>query len=117
MQTAVQYRTSDGLRKQGDPLLMLKITTLNEPDRIRLKLDGKLAGLWVEELARTWESTTGGSEHRPVVVNLSEVTFIDADGKRLLARMFQQGAEFEAGGCMTRCVVEEIKRGLKTPSR
>ena len=96
---------------------MLKITTLNEPDRIRLKLDGKLAGLWVEELARTWESTTGGSEHRPVVVNLSEVTFIDADGKRLLARMFQQGAEFETGGCMTRCVVEEIKRGLKTRSR
>ena len=96
---------------------MLKITTLNDPDRIRLKLDGKLAGLWVEELARTWESTTGGSERRPIVVNLSEVTFIDADGKQLLARMFQQGAEFEAGGCMTRCVVEEIKRGLKAPSR
>ncbi len=96
---------------------MLKITTVTEPDRIRLKLDGKLAGPWVEELARAWECTTGGSEHRPVVVNLSEVTFIDADGKRLLARMFQQGADFEAGGCMTRCVVEEIKRGLKTPSR
>jgi len=96
---------------------MLKITTVTEPDRIRLKLDGKLAGPWVEELARAWESTTGGSEHRHIVVNLSEVTFIDADGKRLLARMFQQGAEFEAGGCMTSCVIEEIKRGLKTPSR
>ena len=96
---------------------MLKITTQSDPDRVRLKLDGKLAGPWVEELARTWEATTGGSERRPIVVNLSEVTFIDADGKRLLARMFQQGADFEAGGCMTRCVVEEIKRGLKTPSR
>jgi len=96
---------------------MLKITTLNDPDRVRLKLDGKLAGPWVEELTRAWESTTGGTERRPFLVNLSEVTFIDADGKRLLARMFQQGAEFEAGGCMTRCVVEEIKRGLKTPSR
>ena len=96
---------------------MLKISTLNDPDHVRLKLDGKLAGPWVEELARAWESTTGGSERRPIVVNLSEVTFIDADGKRLLARMFQQGAEFEAGGCMTSCVIEEIKRGRKTPSR
>ncbi len=96
---------------------MLKITTQSDPDRVRLKLDGKLAGPWVEELARTWEATTGGSERRPIVVNLSEVTFIDADGKRLLARMFQQGAELEAGGCMTKCVIEEIKRGLKTPSR
>ena len=96
---------------------MLKITTVTEPDRIRLKLDGKLAGPWVDELARTWNSTAPSAERRPIVVNLSEVTFIDADGKRLLARMFQQGAEFEAGGCMTRCVVEEIKRGLKSPSR
>ena len=96
---------------------MLKITTVTEPDRIRLKLDGKLAGPWVDELARTWDSTASSAERRPIVVNLSEVTFIDADGKRLLARMFQQGAEFEAGGCMTRCVVEEIKRGLKTPAR
>jgi len=100
-----------------EALVMLKITTLNDPDRIRLKLDGKLAGPWVEELARTWESTSGSSERRPIVVNLSEVTFIDADGKTLLARMLQQGAEFEAGGCMTRCVIEEIKRGLKTPAR
>ena len=96
---------------------MLKITTQSDSERIRFKLDGKLAGPWVDELARTWDSTTSSAERRPIVVNLSEVTFIDADGKKLLARMFQQGAEFEAGGCMTRCVVEEIKRGLKTPSQ
>ncbi len=96
---------------------MLKITTQSDSERIRFKLDGKLAGPWVEELARTWDSTAAGAERRPIVVNLSEVTFIDADGKKLLARMFQQGAEFEAGGCMTKCVVEEIKRGRKTPSR
>src|SRR5438105_15318922 len=96
---------------------MLKITTQSDSERIRFKLDGKLAGPWVEELARTWESTTGGSEHRPVVVNLSEVTFIDADGKQLVVRRFQQGAEFEAVGCMTRCVVQDTKRGRKTPAQ
>jgi anti-anti-sigma regulatory factor len=94
---------------------MLKITTLEGSNGTTLNLDGRLAGPWVEELARSWRSTVATSGQRPILVDLSEVTFIDADGKKLLAQMFQQGAEFHAAGCMTKCIVEEIKRGVGTP--
>jgi hypothetical protein len=39
---------------------------------------------------------------------LTGVTFLDADGKALLTKLWQQGAELFAAGCLTRCVVEEI---------
>jgi len=42
------------------------------------------------------------------VIDLTGVTFIDANGKALLTRLWQQGAELRAVGCLIRCVVEEI---------
>jgi len=42
------------------------------------------------------------------MIDLTGVTFIDADGKALLTKLWQQGAELRALGCLTRCVVEEI---------
>jgi hypothetical protein len=45
-----------------------------------------------------------------VRVVLKIVTFIDAAGRRLLTDMNQQGAELVAQGCMTKAIVEEIKR-------
>jgi hypothetical protein len=38
------------------------------------------------------------------------VTFIDDSGKRLLARLHENGAELKAAGCMTKCIVQEIIR-------
>ncbi|NJL17644.1 MAG: hypothetical protein HC938_11060 [Nitrospira sp.] len=36
------------------------------------------------------------------------MTFIDAEGKAVLARLWREGAELQASGCLTRCIVEEI---------
>jgi hypothetical protein len=43
-------------------------------------------------------------------VDLTGVTYIDGDGKALLARMHKEGAELIAAGCLTKCIVEEIMR-------
>lgn len=90
---------------------MLKITEQRgtEVDSLTLVLEGRLAGPWVEELRASWHALSA-DEHNRVVIHLSDVTYIDADGKTLLARLWRQGAELLASGCLTRCVVEEIRR-------
>jgi anti-anti-sigma regulatory factor len=84
---------------------MLKITTRHEAGTLVFQLEGKLAGPWVQELERCWRSVTGTRQSR---VDLSSVTFIDADGKALLGQMHREGAELVASGCLNKCIVEGI---------
>ncbi|HLX08902.1 MAG TPA: hypothetical protein VKY89_13695 [Thermoanaerobaculia bacterium] len=89
---------------------MLRITTQHKPEEFRFRLEGKVSGPWVDELERSWYAVTQAVRGGHVLVDLSEVTFIDAEGKKLLAWMHEQGAEFLCAGCMTRGIVDEIKR-------
>lgn len=94
---------------------MLRITTHSKDGVTTLKLEGRLAGPWVEELDRCWREATG-SRQSPVVVDLSGVTFIHSEGKALLTRMWQQGAKLHAVGCLTRCIVEDITKAERIGS-
>ncbi len=91
---------------------MLKITQRHDasPRSIVLVLEGRLAGLWVEELDAYCRKMSE-NEHHCTVLDLTGVTFIDADGKLLLSRLWNRGAELRASGCLTRCVIEEITGG------
>ena len=84
---------------------MLKITTRTEDTQAIFKLEGRLAGDWVDELERCWREIPPGYT---VKVLLEAVTFIDNAGKKLLARLHESGAELKATGCMTNCIVQEI---------
>jgi anti-anti-sigma regulatory factor len=88
---------------------MLKITGQKNATQASMSiiLEGKLAGPWVEELNTYW-CQISGNRQSDKVIDLTGVTFIDADGKELLTKLWQQGAELRAAGCLTRCVVEEI---------
>ena len=88
---------------------MLKITENKNavPVSLSIILEGKLVGPWVEELNSYWRQMSV-NQQSCVVIDLTGVTFIDANGKALLTRLWQQGAELRAAGCLTRCVVEEI---------
>ena len=77
------------------------------------KLEGKLAGPWVKELELSWRSATGTHHIYPVRVDLSSVSFIDADGKGLLARMYDEGAKLVATGCLNKSIVEGILRSAE----
>lgn len=88
---------------------MLKITFKDTPGSTRVKLEGKLSGPWVEELERSWiEHSPQASEN--VIIDLSDVTYIDPEGKRLLARMVDKGVCFEGTHLMTKYVIDEITR-------
>ncbi len=103
MERPLPYQEGEG------ETVMLKITIHPEGGATRLGLEGRLAGPWVDELDRCW-SGVAGTQQSPVLVDLSGVTFIDPEGKALLAKMWQQGAKFHAVGCLTRCIVDEIAK-------
>ena len=96
---------------------MLKITQQRGPasESVSLILEGRLGGLWVDELETCWRqlamNSSGGS-----MVDVTGVTFVDAKGKALLIRIWEGGAEFRAAGCLTRCLVEEITKVGRTGS-
>ncbi|MEO6307603.1 MAG: STAS domain-containing protein [Nitrospiraceae bacterium] len=87
---------------------MLKITTLTKTESTVLRLEGRLAGPWVQELERCWGSTVGTTANHPLSVDLSAVTYVDSNGKDLLKKIHQQGAKLIASGCLTSCIVNEI---------
>jgi ABC-type transporter Mla MlaB component len=88
---------------------MLRITEQreSEPDSVLLRLEGRLTGPWVHELSGYWQKVSTNQQQR-VMIDLTGVTFIDAEGKALLTRLWRQGAGLRAAGCLTKCVVEEI---------
>ena len=90
---------------------MLKITQQRDEasKSVSYKLEGRLAGPWVKELEACWRRTEARAKSR-AVVDLTGVTFVDADGRALLTKMWQQGAELRAAGCLTRCLVEDITK-------
>lgn len=88
---------------------MLKITTQTDPTRTIFELEGRLAGVWVQELEDCWRKAANAD--RPVRVMICAVTFIDDKGKALLAEMHRHGAELVAEGCMNNAIVEEITQG------
>jgi anti-anti-sigma regulatory factor len=98
---------------------MLKITQHHDvaSESVSFTLEGRLAGPWVEELNACWRQVAANTPSRRVI-DLTGVTFVDAAGKALLTKLWQQGAELRAVGCLTRCIVEEItKAGYADASR
>jgi len=87
---------------------MLKITIDNTVNAATLKLEGRLAGPWVGELERSWRALKDDSRDNAVMVDLCEVTFVDAEGRKLLSSMYEQGARLRAFGCLAKGIVEEI---------
>jgi hypothetical protein len=88
---------------------MLRITTETARFERTLRLEGRLAGPWVDELARTWGELRAERDAGSFRVDLDGVTFVSPSGKSLLRRIHQEGARLVAFGCMARAIVEEIE--------
>ena len=87
---------------------MLRITTNETKDLILVRLEGKLAGPWVDELEKCLGSCKKLEETRAVRFNLAGLSFVDDRGKELLRDLRRRGAEFEATGCLMRAMVAEL---------
>ena len=87
---------------------MLRLRTMSTSGETLLVIEGRLAGPWVEELARSWARLRDEKHAGPIRVDLDGVTFVSAAGKALLARLHEDGALLTARGCMTSAIIEEI---------
>ncbi len=104
-------------------LRMLKITIHDGPETLTFQVEGKLIGAWAKELEQSWKTSSSIRDRKALIVDLTETLYIDEEGKRVLKKLFRDGAFFRTAGAMTSSVVDEITgksskpwRGILTPS-
>ena len=86
---------------------MLRIYIHDQVPVTSFVLEGKLVGPWVKELEKHWESALA-TACRFMLVDLAEVSYIDPEGRALLARMRQKGARLLSTGVLINEIVAEI---------
>jgi len=86
---------------------VIRITAQQESTATRLFLEGKLSGPCVDELDKCWQTCPNGEVS--LVVDLTNVSFVDERGKELLTRMHNKGIKLFSKSVMTKCLVEEIE--------
>ena len=87
---------------------MIRITAKNDSSATMLFLEGKLAGPCVNELDRCWQECSTGEA--ALVVDLTNISFVDEHGKELLARMHKRGITLFSTSLMTKCLIAEIQK-------
>jgi hypothetical protein len=75
---------------QGQQAKVLRITIHDGAKGTRIQLEGKIAGPWVVELRRTWDSLVPSLGSKPLKIDLCGVAFVDAEGRRLLREICHQ---------------------------
>jgi anti-anti-sigma regulatory factor len=95
---------------------MLRITIVDTPSEQKWILHGRLMGPWAAELRSNWKRAHGENQGRSCVVDLSQVTFIDTNGEKVLTKMMQEGAHFVVSGLYATHVIENLEARCKTRS-
>ena len=98
-------------------IAMLRITHARTETEYRWTLCGRLTRPWVAELRACWEQGREGGVDARMVVDLSDVTFIDESGEKLLSEMGSDGAEFIAAGVETKHLLKNLKGKGERPLR
>ncbi|MBZ5570145.1 MAG: hypothetical protein LAN64_20185 [Acidobacteriia bacterium] len=87
---------------------MLTVAVNSELDLATVKLAGKLASIWVVEAGKRAEEIVSTVRSENVAVDLTEVTFIDEAGKRLLAALANEGIRLISDDPVMDAIVNEI---------
>ncbi len=89
---------------------MLRITIHEEAAKVVLKLEGRIVGPWTAELDRTWHSFGPSLAGRNLSVDLCGVSYIDREGRRLLADIYRKThARFQTGTPFMEYLAQEAR--------
>ena len=93
--------------------------TIHEPEgSVILKIDGRVADPFVAEFQRAWQELAPSLGSRKLSVDLRGVTFMDTNGRQLLAEIHATtGADFLADRPLTKFYAEEAMQGFRINSR
>lgn len=89
---------------------MFKISIIEERSQRRLMLEGKLIRPWSDEVESAWKTATRGLQGRNLIVDLTNVTDISADGEATLTKLMKDGAKFSCRGVFTKHVLRQLAR-------
>jgi hypothetical protein len=78
-----------------------------------LQVEGKLTGVSIAELEKTWRSEREAPNAKPVEIDLTGMTAIDQGGKCLLFLLYKDGACLIAAGAKTKELIGEIANGAR----
>ena len=96
---------------------MLRVTKRDQGDSVNFKLEGKLAGCWVDVMEQAWKRALADAPDRPVLIDLSGITYADAHGTELLGRMYRAGASLHATSLLAKGIVEDIESHQGEPAK
>jgi hypothetical protein len=92
---------------------VLKITNVERAAEQELKVEGKLSEPWVSELESAWNRVRQEARNGQIVVNLSDMTYVDPKGKAVLMAMVAQGARLTAKGIYCEYVVDQLMNEIQ----
>ena len=96
----------------------MKITIDASEHFVTLKIEGRVADVFVAEVQRAWQGLVPSIGQRKFSVDLRGVTFMDSAGRQQLAQIYAQtGAEFIATTPMTKYFVEEAMHAQRADSQ
>jgi hypothetical protein len=84
---------------------VLRITAVTGK-RVLLKLEGRLAGPWVDELRSAVWRTDGWRER--LEIDVEDLTFADDDGEKTLSWLHRMGARFHGRGPFSEYLFERL---------
>jgi anti-anti-sigma regulatory factor len=73
----------------GRHTLRITIAQTNEAAML-LTLEGRVVGPWAAELSRVWAERFPRLSQSKLSIDLSDVTYVDADGTRVLKEIYSQ---------------------------
>ena len=87
---------------------MMRITIQHQATSIVLRLEGNLAGPWVQELRTAWTVVRSLFAGGQVALNLTEVSSIDAEGRALLTEIHNAGGVLNGSGLFANTLVQQL---------
>lgn len=92
---------------------MFRTMITDSPFEQKWVLQGRLCRQWAADLKVRWETTRGARKGRKCIIDLEDVTSVDAQGENVLLEMAAEGAILFA----TRAYMKHILKSLnESPS-
>ena len=92
---------------------MLKITIQEDTDLVTMKLEGKLAGPWVDEVNRSWRSVEPLIGSKELNLDIRDVSFADNRGRQLLREIYDKTrAAFLTDSPLTKYYAEQAMQQI-----
>lgn len=96
---------------------MLRTMITDTPFEQKWVLQGRLCGVWAQDLQEKWLSTRSTREGRKCAINLEDVIFVDGKGECVLLQMASEGAVLRAKRAYMKHVLESLKQQQRQISK